>query len=266
VFSPVLHFRTGVGRAQPFTFLAYGDNRTNSETHAQLVELMLETADAEDARFFLNTGDLTTHASWWDEWQEEFFQPALPMMAYYPLYAVLGNHEGNHESWYSYLALPNNESWYEFSYGDVDFFGLNTSADFAVGSAQYTWLEQALADSDAAWKIAFFHHPPFACTPVRKPGHLVGQEVLVPLFESAGVDLVLSGHDHLYGRSVPIGGTTYVITGGGGAATYPAEPDEINPICIQMHHFCLIRVGPTELTLTAIAIDGEVLDSFTLTH
>ena len=248
----------------PFNFIAYGDNRTNSSVHARLIERMTADAERNDVRFVLNTGDLTTDGSWWDQWQNEFFVPALPLLALFPMYAVLGNHEGNHESFYESLALPGNEAWYSFRYGDAEFFGLNSSIDFDPGSAQHTWLSQALAASTARWKIAFFHHPGFSCVPARKPGSLYVRNYLVPLFEEHNVDLVLLGHDHLYGRSIPVNGVVYVITGGGGASTYPAEPDAINEICVQVHHYCILRVSEHSLELEAISIEGELLDRFTL--
>jgi len=263
--SPVYHFRTAAGEGTPFTFLLYGDNRTNSATHASMVTQMLERAEQEGARFILNTGDLTTHGGSWDEWQDEFFEPAAPMLSYYPLYPALGNHEGNHETWYEYFDLPNNESWYQFSFGDVDFFALNTSAGMTPESLQYQWLDEALGASEAPWKIAFFHHPAFSCVPTRKPGSPVVADNIVPLLERHGVQLVLLGHDHLYGRSYPINGVTYVISGGGGASTYPAEPDEVNEVCVQVHHYCILRVTEGAIQLDAVTLEGDLLDTFTLT-
>ena len=264
--SPIYHFRTAPRPDEPFSFMAYGDNRTNLDAHSDLVSRMQSHAEQEGARFFINTGDLTTRGAVWDEWQYEFFEPALSMLAYFPLYATLGNHEGNHESYYEYFDLPGNESWYQFNYGGVDFFSLNSNTNLVTGSPQHTWLRQALADSRARWKIVFFHHPPFSCVPVRKPGNPVVREHVVPLLEEFGVDLVILGHGHLYGRSVPVNGVVYVITGGGGASTYPAEPDEINEICVQVHHYCILRVSEEALQLEAITIDGDLLDSFTLPH
>ena len=264
VVSEIHHFRTTVPPGTPFSFILYGDNRTNTRVHSRLVQRMLSDADRQDVRFIVNTGDLVTHSAPWDEWQNEFFGPAGPMLSEYPLYPVLGNHEGNHETWYEYMSLPNNESWYTFSYGDADFFALNTSTSMLEGSAQNRWLREALAASTARWQIAMFHHPPYSCVPVRKPGNLLVQENFVPIFEDLGVDLVLMGHDHLYGRSFPINGVQYVISGGGGASTYPAEPDEYNEICVQTHHYCILRVSEDTIQLDAITIEGDLLDRFTL--
>jgi hypothetical protein len=281
--SDVHRFVTSVDRGTPFTFMLYGDNRTNSDRHAALVEQMIERIETREVRFVMNTGDLTTEANYWDEWQDEFFIPALPMLGDLPLYAALGNHEGNHSSWYEYLSFPNdamftldeageqvwlinegNESWYQFRYGDVDFFALNSSANVALDSAQTSWLIQALSESEAAWQVVFFHHPPYSCVPSRKPGDEAVRTHLVPVFQEHGVDLVLLGHDHLYGRTPPIGGVVYVTSGGGGASTYPAQTDEENLVCIRTHHYAVLDVDAGAIELSAFDLDGEEIDRFRL--
>ncbi|MFT6397622.1 MAG: hypothetical protein ACJAYU_002376 [Bradymonadia bacterium] len=260
----VRSFRTAVESGTSFTFMAYGDNRTQSEIHTRLINRMWQDAHDEDVRFLVSTGDLVTNASPWEEWQTEFFEPALPLMGDIPYYTALGNHEGNHESYYYYLDLPGNESWYSVEYGDLELFAINSSALYDATSPQGQWLDAALAASTATWKVVFFHHPPYACTPARKPGDLGIQEHVVPVLERHGVQLALLGHDHLYGRSRTLNGVTYVITGGGGAPQYPSEPDEINEICRTEYHYCIVDVEPSELRLRAIGIDGDMIDDFTL--
>lgn len=264
VVSDTSTFRTAVERGTPFTFLLYGDNRTQPEIHTQVATQMWADAMRNDARFVVHTGDLVTNASPWWEWQREFFGPALPLMSTLPFYTSMGNHEGNHESYYHYLDLPNNEAWYSFSYGDVDYFALNSSLDFEPGSDQLEWLRQGLAASTAHWKIVFFHHPPYACTPARKPGDIDVQQYIVPVVEEFDVDLVLLGHDHLYGRTGTRNGVRYVISGGGGAPSYPAEADDVNEICEREFHYCRITVSGDTLEFKAITADGRVIDQFEL--
>ena len=257
-------FRTTPEEEDSFSFLAYGDSRSQEGVHSQLIELMWEEVQLYDARFVLNTGDLVTHGSPWEQWQEDFFEPALPLMGYVPFYPVLGNHELNHESYYANFALPENESWYRFSYGDAEFFALNTNADFHEKSDQMAWLLKALESSQANWKIVFFHHPPFSCTPSRKPGDKRVRRWLVPVLEDLGADLVLLGHDHLYGRSRDVNGVRYVITGGGGAWTYPAAPDSINEVCVRQYHYIRFDVYPDAIEWVAVDLEGEILDEFVL--
>ncbi|MDQ3526451.1 MAG: metallophosphoesterase [Actinomycetota bacterium] len=52
----------------------------------------------------------------------------------------------------------------------------------------------------SAWTVAFFHHPTFSTAAQKGAGQPEIRELWLPLFEEYGVDLVLSGHDHSYGR------------------------------------------------------------------
>lgn len=258
-------FRTAAEEGTPFTFLAYGDSRTGIRTHTALVELMWEEVQLADARLVVNTGDIVNRGAPRREWQNEFFAPALPLIGFIPVYTVLGNHELGHESYYDNFALPGNESWYSFRYGDVEFIALNTNHTFQKGSEQRDWLVEVLEASEATWKVALFHHPPYSCNPRRKPGNTRVQKLLVPLFEEYGVDLVFLGHDHLYGRSRDVNGVRYIITGGGGAGTYRGAPDSINEVCLREHHYCRIDVYPDLMELVSINIDGEEIDRLLLT-
>ncbi len=258
-------FRTAAEEGTPFTFLAYGDSRTGIRTHTKLIDLMWEEVQLADARLVVNTGDIVNRGAPRREWQDEFFGPAGPLMGFIPLYPVLGNHELGHESYYDNFALPGNESWYSFRYGDVEFIALNTNTKFQKGSEQRDWLIEVLEASEATWKVVLFHHPPYSCNPRRKPGNTRVQKLLVPVFEEYGVDLVLLGHDHLYGRSRDVNGVRYIITGGGGAGTYRGQTDSINEVCLQTHHFCRIDVYPDLLELVSIDIDGEEIDRLMLT-
>jgi hypothetical protein len=259
--SKVYHFTTALraGDPSPFVFLAYGDNRSQPKIHSAMIQLMLK----DDPAFILNTGDITEIGVDYRQWQTQFFDPARPLMHYAPIWPSLGNHDGNHISYFEHFSLPDGESWYSFRYGDLEAFALNTAYSLAPGSEQLVWFEGALAASTAKWKVAFFHHPPFSCTAGRLPGFAPARNQLVPLFEKHGVQLVFSGHDHLYARGEKAG-ITYVITGGGGAWTYPTQVEPPNVLCERVYHYCWIRVDGDNLQVRAIDIDGREVDAFTL--
>jgi hypothetical protein len=71
------------------------------------------------------------------------------------------------------------------------------------------WLEADLQASTADWNIAFWHHPPYS-----KGSHNSDTETqlvemrqnVLPILESYGIDLVLTGHSHSYERSKFIDG------------------------------------------------------------
>lgn len=111
--------------------------------------------------------------------------------------------------------------------------------DLSVGSSQYDWLQQELNSPqfrDAMYTVVMLHEGPHslgenALPPFAHPqrveefddrGQLVGirydypaaENILlrdvVPLFEDAGVDLVLNGHSHLWNRFFSAGGVNYL--------------------------------------------------------
>ena len=65
---------------------------------------------------------------------------------------------------------------------------------------------------------------------------------------------------------IDLSGKTAVVTGGGGAPLYGINSSE-NPfqqVAHAAHHYTAIDVTPASLTLTAIGIDGDILDWFVI--
>jgi hypothetical protein len=92
---------------------------------------------------------------------------------------------------------------YSFDYGDAHFLCLDSNRYIDPNDpALQTWIAGDLSQTDARWKFVVFHHPPF------NVGHehyeVQHMRVLAPLFESHGVDIVLSGHEHNYQRPRPL--------------------------------------------------------------
>jgi hypothetical protein len=90
------------------------------------------------------------------------------------------------------------------------------------------------------------------------------REDLEPVFVRHRVDVVFSGHDHVYERTAPIKGITYVVSGGGGRRLYPAGKDKWTASSVSKHHVVFVRVGGGLLSLVAAEPGGTVLDSLDL--
>jgi hypothetical protein len=92
---------------------------------------------------------------------------------------------------------------YSYDYGDAHFLCLdaNTYVD-ATDEDLQAWVKADLAATDAKWKIIVYHQPAFNAG----AQHYKEQQMrpLCPLFEAHGVDLVLSGHEHIYQRNRPL--------------------------------------------------------------
>jgi hypothetical protein len=112
-----------------------------------------------------------------------------------------------------YFTLPGNERYYDFVWGPVHFFMLDTDdrepdgADAA--SIQARWLERRLAESRAPWKLVLAHHAPYT-------SHAVPDiERMRWPFKAWGADAVLSGFYHVYERLL-VDGLPYFVNGAGG--------------------------------------------------
>jgi predicted phosphodiesterase len=264
LMSAVDPFTTAPLDDMAFNFLFYGDSRFGAGVHRALVDLMVEDIDLHDTHVVLHAGDIVSTGYTWDLWHDRFFAPAWPLISKVPIYPTTGNHEVNQKLYYDYFDLPGNESWYQFRYGLVDFYAINTNVDFSPGSEQYLWLDKVMSEGEAPWKIALFHHPPFACANGRKSEGGEVRQLLVPLLEKHGVDLALLGHDHVYGRSREINGVTYVISGGGGSPLYNSSTDANMVFCEKKYNYTRFHVTESAIRWVAIDEKGDLIDEFTI--
>jgi 3',5'-cyclic AMP phosphodiesterase CpdA len=124
------------------------------------------------------------------------------------------------------------------------------------------WLGKALEpEVDDRWTVAVFHHPVFSAG--DKHGSTPGlSEKLHGLFVDKGVDLVLTGHDHVYSVSENKEGIRYVVTGGGGARGYGCEDSDDIELCLARLHFLYVRTTDEAIAVQAVSEDGEVIDRF----
>jgi hypothetical protein len=90
----------------------------------------------------------------------------------------------------------------------------------------------------------------------------------MPVFLEHGVDLVIVGHDQCYERTHPIGSgdapesnaLIQIVTGGGGGSTYDVQSEVWTARAVSDHHYCIVEVTDSSLTVTAHALDGRPFD------
>ncbi len=218
----------------------------------------------------LHTGDIAYTEGTLPEFISGFFKPYQPLIATTPLYAAMGNHEfrtGQGSVYKEVLEMPTSKSggedYYSFNVDSVHIVSLNTNLDYSVGSKQNAWLQQDLAKSKEKWKIVIFHHPPFSSG--EHGGDTLIAAALAPIFETNGVDLVLNGHDHDYERNQEISGVDYIVTGGGGRATYAKESNNpYSKVFVSENHFVGLKVYPHKISLRAIDKRGYEIDAYTI--
>jgi acid phosphatase type 7 len=101
------------------------------------------------------------------------------------------------------VAGERTKGYYSYDLGAWHFVVLNSNCrdvGCEAGSEQDIWLRQDLASSDSHCTLAYFHHPLFASGP---NGNQPQMRALWQDLYDANVDVVLSGHDHIYERFTP---------------------------------------------------------------
>jgi hypothetical protein len=135
-------------------------------------------------------------------------------------FPVLGNHDWatpGARPYLEYFALPGNERYYDFVWGPVHLFAMDSDFREPDGvtwdSKQAAWLRARLATSRSPWKLVCMHHPPFSSGP-----H--GSTVALQWpYAEWGATAVLAGHDHTYERILR-DGFPYFVNGLGGNGIY----------------------------------------------
>lgn len=274
--SEVLTFQTAVGRGTAFTFAMVGD----TQAQPAAVKRIADQVWSHRPNFVCVAGDLVTTGADKSHWTDHFFPNMGPLIGRVPLFPALGNHEGNAKNYYDYMDLPAPEYYYAYSYGDADFFVLDTQKPLDSASEQHRWLATALAESDAKWKFVIHHKPVYTSDENDYGNTWLGHSELgdgnvrnlVPLYERYGVDIVFNGHIHVYERTFPIrenravdrNGVVYMTVGGGGGHLEQFAP--FNPWFsekkVRTHHFCHVSVNGDLLRVQAIDDSGRLFDHF----
>lgn len=258
VTTPTYRFSTAKPHGAPVRIAILGDTRSRHDVHRKVVEAII----AWEPDIVLNSGDLVGNGLNDDDWTE-FFKVTGDLIHTVPYYPCLGNHERNSPLYFNYFALPGNERYYSFDYGDVHIIALDSDEPFRSWNKQTEWLYDDLNKAeDNLFTIAFFHHPPYAATASlgRRMGGRDLREKFCPYLEEYGVDLVANGHDHNYARTF-VNGVHYIVTGGGGAPTYAVRP-KWGFVTEAVEHWLQMEVNGSNAHVRVVRIDGSVIEEF----
>lgn len=281
--SDVYSFQTAPGPETAWAFGILGDTQRNPDVTRRCAEGIF----ALRPNLMLHCGDVVDDGFAKQQWVFDLFEPCARLFAQVPAFPVIGNHEKNSHWYYDYFSLPAPEYYYTFTYGNAQFFMIDSNKDCGPESEQYRWLEKALAESKATWKFTAHHHPCFSSDEDDYGDHLKGKpgrnytwgdsnvRRLVPLYEKYGVDISFAGHIHSYERTWPIlqmtvnqaKGVRYVVTGGGGGGLEQAAPQRawFTVHVARGHHYCFAAVQDRTIQFKAYDLEGRLFDTFELT-
>lgn len=198
-------------------FAVIGDAGTADEHQLSVARQMLAEYQRKPFPFVLTVGD-NTYQGCKNRLKDVFEIPYAELLQRgVKFYATLGNHDEDCAE--QQIAYPmfnmNGKRYYSFMpSGDlVEFFAVDTTLVVTrKAPEQFDWLERALRESKAVWKIAFFHHPPYS--PATKHGDDKDIALrIVPLLERYGVRVVLTGHEHVLAKLLTRNGVDYFVCG-----------------------------------------------------
>lgn len=257
--------------AKGCTFAVLGDwGRDTPEQHHVAAAMGRATAEAR-SDFVLAIGDnfysdgvtSTDDPLWQSVFEGVYTHPALQV----PWYALLGNHDyrGNPQAQLDYSARSKRwrmpARYYQvadasLARADTELFAIDTSpfveryreSDGMIGSntrsqdtkPQLAWLDHALSQSRAKWKLVTGHHP------IRSGGSGHGDQPeiiaqVLPILNRHGVQAYIAGHDHDL-QHIRRDGIDMIQCGGGMEAR-PVQAVEGTRFCRAAAGFGMVRIA-----------------------
>ena len=153
----------------------------------------------------------------------------------------------------------NGQRYYTFVRGNVRFLALDSTL---MDAKQLAWIATTLQSAREDWKICYFHHPLYSNA--ERHGASVDLRIqLEPLFLKYGVQVVFSGHDHVYERLKPQKGIVYFVSGAAGQLRpgNMSRSAETAASFDQDQSFMVVEIAGTDLSFQAISRTGKVVDS-----
>jgi hypothetical protein len=236
---------------------------------------------APDISFIISSGDQVESAIT-QEQHNLFFNPelmrSLPAATaignhdfYYPLYSIRSNHPNRFDR--ELLQCPAGKGYY-FKRGEALFIVLNSNNVLTYEHEEL--IKEAMEFyPDALWRVVVMHYSIYS----RNEEDNFYRPLFSRIFDKYDIDLVLSGHDHIYTRSallrgnerVKNGGTLYLEASTASGCNYGGQPDATPwyaEKCIQLRTptYVLLKFTQGKISIKALRSDtNEVFDSYELT-
>lgn len=325
--DPSYHFKTHPtpGTDAPVYFWVVGDSGTGGQKQADVHSAMVNHNAALDKQLdlYIHVGDMAYGSGTNKEFNDRYFAMYEPTLRNTVCWPSMGNHEGGTSKgatgvgpYYDAYICPTNaeagglasgkEAYYSFDFGRVHFICLNShDLDRRPSGEMAQWLKADLEKTQADFLVTFFHHPPYTkgSHDSDKEGQLIEmRENIMPILESGGVDIVFTGHSHIYERSMlidgayhtptiadgvilddgdgdpagdgayrksaglnPHNGVIQVVTGHGGTGVSRRGTIPLMKRIIVENGSCLISIAGDTLTAEMVNLKGDLRDTFAIT-
>lgn len=215
-----------VGPAQPTRVWVLGDPGTKGKVQEAVRDVYYNYTGSRATDLWLLLGDNAYPDGTDVDYQKAIFEMYPTLLRTSPVWPALGNHDGKSANsitqsgvYYDIFTLPSRaqaggvvsgtEAFYSFDYANIHFVCLDShDSDRSADGPMLQWLKADLIATKRDWIIAYFHHPTYTkgTHDSDKDSDSQGRmndmrAIFLPVLEQGGVDLVLTGHSHVYERS-----------------------------------------------------------------
>jgi 3',5'-cyclic AMP phosphodiesterase CpdA len=246
-------------RPDTLKFAVLGDNGSGDKGQYDVAEQMAAVHRVFNFGFVIMLGDNFYGAQAPGDLIDKFDRPyRLLLDSGVTFHAAIGNHDEPAILNYAPLSMGG-QRYYTYARKQVRFFVLDTNI---MDAAQLRWFESVLQQSRESWKIAYFHHPLYGNA--GRHGSAVDIRLLLePLLVTYGVNVVFSGHDHVYERLKPQKGIYYFVAGSGGKLrSGDLKPSTTTAVGFDRDQaFMIVEVDTDELFFQTISRTGVTVDS-----
>ena len=236
-----------------------GDSGNGRRAQDQVAAQMIAVRKRFPFELVLMVGDNLLGRQAAADFVTKFERPYAPLLSSdVQFFAALGNHDEPTTRYYPPFNMGG-QRYYTYARQRVRFFVLD-STDF--DPAQEAWIENALKAAAEEWKVCYLHHPLYSSG--SRHGSAVDLRArLEPLFVEHGVQVVFSGHDHVYERIKPQNGIHYFVVGSSGQLRQGGvRPSPMTAAYFDRDQvFMVAEIAGQELSFEAITRVGETVDS-----
>ncbi len=246
-------------RADSLKFAAIGDNGTGDRPQFEVAQQMDKARAVFPFELVIMLGDNMYGGQQPADFIKKFQEPYARLLAAgVTFYASLGNHDRPENVSYKPFNM-NGARYYTYARRNVRFFVLDTTQ---MDAKQVAWIDAALQAAKEDWKICYFHHPLYSDA-ARHGSSVDLRVILEPIFIKHGVNVVFSGHDHVYERLKPQKGIFYFVSGAAGQLRRGnmRPTGETAAAFDQDQSFMLVEVVSNELHFRAISRTGNTVDA-----
>jgi acid phosphatase type 7 len=216
-----------VGPAKPTRIWWLGDAGTKNDVQRAVRDHYYKFTGSRGTDLMILLGDNAYPDGTDADYQKGIFEMYPDHLRNVPLWSCLGNHDGKSSNsitqsgvYYDVFTFPTRgqaggvpsgtEAYYSFDYANIHFISLDShDTDRIADGAMAQWLRADLAATKRDWIIAFFHHPTYTMgthNSDTEKNLIEMRQAILPVLENGDVDLIVTGHSHVYERSPLIDG------------------------------------------------------------